>query len=334
MDDAPPGKSKRHSNNVKAVKETAASSRPKRVIKETDKGTEGIAAKGTTKRSAVSKSATTSKAPAAPNGASKKRKVGRPPKRKIGKAAVNQSVSGGTARKRAKTNKSQAHGKKEDDVDVDVNGEDEEAAAQEDDEDDAGDGKSYWLMKAEPESRIEKGVDVKFSIDDLRQAKEPEAWDARNHMRAMRKGDLAFFYHSNCKVPGIAGTMEIVQEHSIDETAFDPAHPYYDEKSTRDNPKWEVVHVQFKSRFKQLITLAELKSYANPGGALENLQMLKQSRLSVSSVTPKQWKYIMSLAQEEEHNAEWKDAKNQEKSNGANAEDEKEDENKKDDTGN
>ena len=103
------------------------------------------------------------------------------------------------------------------------------------------DGRQYWLMKAEPNSRIENGVDVKFSIDDLMKAKEPEGWDgmracvsqelssmltvpgvrnlvARNRMRAMKKGDLAFFYHSNTKVPGVVGIMEIVEEHSIDGT--------------------------------------------------------------------------------------------------------------------
>lgn len=42
------------------------------------------------------------------------------------------------------------------------------------------------------------------------------AYLARNNLRAMKKGDLAFFYHSNCKVPGIAGMMEIVREHSVD----------------------------------------------------------------------------------------------------------------------
>ncbi|KAK2798017.1 hypothetical protein FQN51_007942 [Onygenales sp. PD_10] len=166
-------------------------------------------------------------------------------------------------------------------------------------------GKSYWLMKAEPESRFEKGVDVKFSIDDLREAKEPEPWDgvrnaaARNNMRAMKKGDLAFFYHSNCKVPGIAGIMEIVREHSIDESAFDPAHPYYDEKSKRDNPKWEVVHVEFRRKFKELVTLADLKSLAKPGGPLENMQMMRQSRLSVSAVGEKEWEFIMGLVEKE-----------------------------------
>ncbi|KLJ07889.1 hypothetical protein EMPG_16637 [Blastomyces silverae] len=172
-------------------------------------------------------------------------------------------------------------------------------------QDEEDDTKSYWLMKAEPESRMEKGVDVRFSIDDLREASEPEPWDgvrnpaARNNMRAMKKGDLAFFYHSNCKVPGIAGIMEIVQEHSVDESAFDPAHPYYDPKSNRENPKWELVHVEFRRKFKDLITLAELKSFAKPGGPLENMQMTKQSRLSVSAVSGKEWRFIMGLAGEE-----------------------------------
>lgn len=77
-------------------------------------------------------------------------------------------------------------------------------------------------MKAEPETRLENGVDVSFSIDNLAAKKDPEPWDgirayaARNNLRAMKKGDLAFFYHSNCKEPGIVGTMEIVEEHSPD----------------------------------------------------------------------------------------------------------------------
>ncbi|KAI2792361.1 Thymocyte nuclear protein 1 [Penicillium oxalicum] len=163
-------------------------------------------------------------------------------------------------------------------------------------------GRSYWLMKAEPESRLEKGVDVKFSIDDLAAAKEPEPWDgvrnpvARNIMKEMKQGDYAFFYHSNCKVPGVVGIMEIVGEHSIDESAFDPKHPYYDAKSIRSAPKWVVVHVEFRRKFDNPVTLADLKLHAQPGKALENLQTLKQSRLSVSSVTPAQWKYILELA--------------------------------------
>ncbi|KIV94597.1 hypothetical protein PV10_02349 [Exophiala mesophila] len=162
----------------------------------------------------------------------------------------------------------------------------------------------YWLMKAEPESRIEKGHDVKFSIDDLAAKSEPEGWDgvrnpvARNHMRAMRAGDLAFFYHSNCKTPGVAGVMRIVGEHEVDESAFDPNHPYYDAKSDREKPKWELVRVEFVKKFSDLVTLKELRSYSLPGSALQNMVMLKQSRLSVSPVTPAEWTFILECAGE------------------------------------
>ncbi|KAE8352624.1 PUA-like domain-containing protein [Aspergillus coremiiformis] len=170
------------------------------------------------------------------------------------------------------------------------------------DEDESG--PSYWLMKAEPESRLEKGMDVKFSIDDLASRNKPEPWDgvrnpvARNNIRNMKKGDYAFFYHSNCKVPGVAGLMEIVQEHTPDESAFDPAHPYYDEKSTREDPKWDVVHVEFRRKFKNLVSLNDLKAHAKSGEPLENLQVLKQSRLSVCRVTRKEWDFILGLAKE------------------------------------
>ncbi|KAL8907741.1 MAG: hypothetical protein Q9207_001224 [Kuettlingeria erythrocarpa] len=185
-----------------------------------------------------------------------------------------------------------------------------EVAEDEASEDDESDGPSYWLMKAEPDSRIEKGKDVRFSIDDLKDATEPEAWDgvrnavARNNMRAMMTGDLVFFYHSNCKKPGIAGTMEIVREHSVDETAFDPHHPYYDAKSTREQPKWCVVHVEFRRKFPELVTLKELQKFAKPGGVLENMQTLKMSRLSVSKVTRKEWDFIHTLiVTDDEHAA-------------------------------
>ena len=132
----------------------------------------------------------------------------------------------------------------------------------------------------------------------------------------MRQGDLAFFYHSNCKVPGIAGVMEIVQEHSVDgktvrpnqasipivltghvsESAFDPGHPYYDEKSVRDSPKWCVVGVEFRKKLDNFIKLKELQKYSQQGGILQGMQVLKMSRLSVSRVTKREWDFICELA--------------------------------------
>lgn len=117
-------------------------------------------------------------------------------------------------------------------------------------------------------------------------------------MRAMRKGDLAFFYHSNCTVPGVAGVMRIVAEHSVDNSAFDPDHPYFDAKSDLANPKWDVVHVEFVKKFEELVTLKELKSFSKEGGILADMQTLKQTRLSVSSVKPVEWRFILDLASE------------------------------------
>ncbi|KAK8165165.1 PUA-like domain-containing protein, partial [Phyllosticta citrichinensis] len=161
-------------------------------------------------------------------------------------------------------------------------------------------GIAHWLMKAEPESRLENGVDVKFSIDDLEAATEPEAWDgvrnhvAKNNMMSMKKGDLAFFYHSNCKTPGIAGIMEIVEEAAPDESAFDSKHPYYDSKSSRDQPIWHCVKVAFRSKFEhpERLTLTALKPLAANGGPLANMQLFKQSRLSVSKVSRGEWDFI------------------------------------------
>ncbi|KAL4867363.1 hypothetical protein BDV12DRAFT_171529 [Aspergillus spectabilis] len=225
------------------------------------------------------------------------------PKRGRGRPRKNASVA---ATPRPKTPGSSTRGRgrpKKSGVDATPNStpNSQPSAAKADDKTSDDSGRSYWLMKAEPESRMEKGKDVKFSIDDLRSAKEPEPWDgvrnhvARKHMQSMKKGDLAFFYHSNCKVPGIAGIMEVVQEHSPDESAFDPSHPYYDEKSKREDPKWVVVHVEFRRKFDELITLNELKSHASAKAPLENLQMLKQGRLSVSSVSPSEWEFIVGL---------------------------------------
>ncbi|KAI1171522.1 PUA-like domain-containing protein [Nemania sp. FL0916] len=161
----------------------------------------------------------------------------------------------------------------------------------------------YWLMKAEPESRFENGVDVRFSIDDLASKTEPEPWDgirnyvARNNLRSMKKGELAFFYHSNCKEPGLVGTMEIVEEHSPDLSAHDPKAPYYDSSSKPEDPKWSVVHVRYRSKFAQPIGLKELRAMGKPGQPLENMQMLKQTRLSVSRVSPSEWEYLMGIVQ-------------------------------------
>ncbi|KAI1004272.1 hypothetical protein K3495_g3939 [Podosphaera aphanis] len=161
--------------------------------------------------------------------------------------------------------------------------------------------RQYWLLKAEPESRVVKGHDIKFSIDDLAAQTAPEPWDgvrnyaARNHLRAMRRGDLAFFYHSSCKEPAIVGVMEIVAEHTPDLSAHNPDAPYYDPKDDPANPRWSVVHVNFRQKLQVPITLKELKAWhAQKNHILSNLQLLRLARLSVSKVEEEEWEFLLA----------------------------------------
>ena len=102
---------------------------------------------------------------------------------------------------------------------------------------------NYWLMKSEP--------DV-FGIEHLKKCEnKTEPWDgirnyqARNFMRDdMKKGDKAFFYHSNCKQPGIVGIAKIVSNAYPDPTQFDAGSGYFDAKSDSGNPRWLLVDIQ------------------------------------------------------------------------------------------
>ncbi|XP_073513432.1 thymocyte nuclear protein 1 isoform X2 [Phyllobates terribilis] len=163
-----------------------------------------------------------------------------------------------------------------------------------------------WLMKSEPESRMEKGMDMKFGIEDLKaQPKQTASWDgvrnyqARNFMRAMKIGQEAFFYHSNCKEPGIAGIVKVVKEAHPDHTQFDPKNPHYDPASDKDNPKWSMVDVQFVRMLKRYISLAELKTlhqkHKVDGGPLRAAALFTRARLSVQPLTPEEFDFILSL---------------------------------------
>jgi len=151
---------------------------------------------------------------------------------------------------------------------------------------------NYWLFKSEPDA---------FSIDDLKAMKgKKDHWDgirnyqARNLMRdEMKKGDLGFFYHSSCKVPGIVGIVEIVREAYPDHTAHDPEAKYYDPKSSPDNPRWVMVDVRFKRKFDEVLSLSALREVE----ALSDMVLLRKgSRLSIQPVTEQQWHTILELA--------------------------------------
>ncbi|XP_074647150.1 thymocyte nuclear protein 1-like [Tubulanus polymorphus] len=169
---------------------------------------------------------------------------------------------------------------------------------------------SHWLIKSEPESRLEKGIDVKFGIEDLKNEPEQTAcWDgvrnyqARNFMRLMKVGQRAFFYHSNCKPPGVIGIVEIVKESYVDHTQFDKKDPHFDPSSKRENPKWSMVDVKFIRMLKRYIPLHELKrlhlEHKQREGPLANLALFTKARLSVQPLTTDEWDFILSLEDEE-----------------------------------
>jgi predicted RNA-binding protein with PUA-like domain len=149
----------------------------------------------------------------------------------------------------------------------------------------------YWLMKSEPDE---------MSIDDLARApKQSTAWFgvrnylARNYMRdEMRIRDRAFFYHSSCPEPGIAGIVEISAPAYPDATQFDRKSPYFDPKATRASPRWFNVDVKLVEKTR-LIELAELRAHPE----LANLRTLQRgNRLSITPVDPADWNFIGRLA--------------------------------------
>jgi predicted RNA-binding protein with PUA-like domain len=146
-------------------------------------------------------------------------------------------------------------------------------------------------MKSEPDT---------YSIDTLAKEKnQVGTWEgvrnfqARNHMRAMKKGDLAFFYHSSCEPPGVAGLMRIHREAYPDVTQFDPKSPYYDAKSKREKPYWDRVDVELIEKFKTFVPLSVIREDT----AFDGMLLIKRGmRLSVQPVSAAHFKRITKLA--------------------------------------
>ena len=151
---------------------------------------------------------------------------------------------------------------------------------------------NYWLIKSEPDD---------FSIDDLVNAPgQSTHWDgvrnyqARNFMRdQMRIGDQVFYYHSNCKEPGIVGIAELASGAYPDHTAFDSAEKHFDPKSDPENPRWMMVDVRYIRKTRRLIPLSEIKAHALQ---LDGLILIRRgNRLSVLPLSKQHWDFILSL---------------------------------------
>jgi predicted RNA-binding protein with PUA-like domain len=150
--------------------------------------------------------------------------------------------------------------------------------------------KHYWLMKSEPDD---------FSIDDLaRVGTEPwtgvRNYQARNFMRSMRLGDGVLFYHSNADVPGIYGLAEVASAAYPDPTQFDRKSKYFDPKSKREEPRWDLVDVRYVRTLARPIPLDAVRAHADKLGE-EFALIRKGNRLSVLPVTAAQWKLLLSL---------------------------------------
>ncbi|PIY04592.1 MAG: EVE domain-containing protein, partial [Gallionellales bacterium CG_4_10_14_3_um_filter_54_96] len=145
----------------------------------------------------------------------------------------------------------------------------------------------YWLMKSEP-------ADV--SIDDLATFPEQSvAWygvrnyQARNFMRdQMTIGDGVLFYHSNCKIPGIAGIARVASGAYPDAKQFEQSSKYFDAKATPEQPRWFNVDVQLVKKI-ALIPLSELRLHPE----LARMRTLQQgNRLSITPLDPDEWEFI------------------------------------------
>lgn len=150
--------------------------------------------------------------------------------------------------------------------------------------------KNYWLFKAEPHI---------YGIEHLNAApKKIGRWDgirnyqARNFLRdQIAVGDEVFIYHSSCKNVGIVGTAKVVKAGYPDPTQFNPESPYYDPKSTPENPRWVSVDIQLTNTFPRIIPLSEIKAQSE----LEHMVLVKQGRLSTQPVTKAEWEFIAGM---------------------------------------
>ena len=147
---------------------------------------------------------------------------------------------------------------------------------------------AYWLMKSEPDA---------YSIDQFK-AEKKCLWDgirnyqARNFMmKDMKVGDEFLFYHSNAKPPGVVGLGVINKPAVPDPSQFDKKSKYFDAKSQKDNPRWHCIEAKLKKKFKNMVSLNELKEEK----ALKDMVLLNNSRLSIQPVTEKEFKHILNL---------------------------------------
>ena len=154
--------------------------------------------------------------------------------------------------------------------------------------------RGYWLFKSEPTA---------YSFADLMAEEAQTAeWDgvrnyqARNFLRdGVKVGDGVLFYHSSAKPTAVVGTAVVVRDGYPDDTAWDPSSDHPDPRSTPDKPIWYMVDIKAEAEFTHHVTLAEIKS--TPG--LDDMVLVRASRLSVQPVRPEEWQIIVAMGTKE-----------------------------------
>jgi len=150
---------------------------------------------------------------------------------------------------------------------------------------------NYWLVKCEYDE---------CTFDELKtRPQQTGRWrgvrnyQARNFIRdVMKKGDLAFFYQSNCDEPGTAGVVKIVKAGYPDPSQFDPEHKYYDEKATEKEPRWFTFDVKQHKAFKNFVHLKDLKN----NNDLKDMKVVQRGqRLSIQPVTPEEFEIVCGM---------------------------------------
>jgi predicted RNA-binding protein with PUA-like domain len=170
----------------------------------------------------------------------------------------------------------------------------------------SGEERRRFLVKSEPSE---------FSLSDLLACgPEGDEWDgvrnyeARNILKEMQVGDLAFFYHSNCRMPygpGIVGIAQVIRTALPDATAWDPTDKHHDPKCTLPIPtditdkacRWVSPRMSFQKEYPVILTLKELKDHAkeNPESVIASMDLVRRSRLSVTRVTEEQWAQVEAM---------------------------------------
>lgn len=151
---------------------------------------------------------------------------------------------------------------------------------------------NYWLIKSEPDD---------YSIEDLAEEEAgTKLWkgirtEQSNHILRdqVQTGDLALFFHNNCVASGIAGVVEVLSSGYPCPHQYQADSELYEPRATKACPIWYVIDIGLVKRFDHVLSVPKLK--ATP--VLQDMALLKKSRLAIQPVAPKEWEVIMKLAE-------------------------------------